>query len=140
MDWIQTASLGVKAAPPWLWSLKTKSRETDVCSENAGAQGGPCWLQEPSLCTATSELASRTFHNFHEVLHGLSSKALALCLQTSLPLLQVFLGVSARGCLVFSLMFTLCESDLNKHLPPFFERYKDTSNWKQITLKKTKAQ
>jgi len=39
MDWIQTASLGVKAAPPWLWSLKTKSRETDVCSEKAGARG-----------------------------------------------------------------------------------------------------
>lgn len=109
MDWLQTASLGVKAAPPWLWSLRTKSRETDVCSENAGAWGAPAgcrsqvseqlpldWPLEPSrIPLRASEQSSQ----------GLSSMALVPLLPALLSLLQAF-GVSARVCLVFSLMFT----------------------------------
>lgn len=68
--WIQTASLGVKAAPPWLWSLRTKSGETDVCSEKGSSSGGPCWLQEPGLHWAAQGLtvcpASGTFPDLSE--------------------------------------------------------------------------
>lgn len=47
-DWIQTASLGVKAAPPRLWSLRTKKRETDVCSKKGRCSGGSRGCQRPA--------------------------------------------------------------------------------------------
>lgn len=107
IDWIQTASLGVKAAPPWLWSLRTKSRETDVCSENAGAQGAPCRLQEPSLCAATSRLASRTFQNSPEVLRARLPRLIFQASGSLLAALSVFpLGFwnvsKSMSCVLFN--------------------------------------